>query len=152
MVRRIYVEKKPAYAISANDLKKEISTYLNIGTVTDVRVFNRYDVENVSDAVFETAKHTVFAEPPVDIVYEETLPEVQNSQVFSVEYLPGQFDLRADSAEQCIRMLDEREKPVVRSAVTYMIIGDVSGLAPDTAMPLTADAAGGAPSRNFPVR
>ncbi len=126
MVRRIYVEKKPAYAISANDLKKEISTYLNIGTVTDVRVFNRYDVENVSDAVFETAKHTVFAEPPVDIVYEETLPEVQNSQVFSVEYLPGQFDLRADSAEQCIRMLDEREKPVVRSAVTYMIIGDVS--------------------------
>ncbi len=127
MVRRVYVEKKASYAVAAKELRHEIRHYLNITGVTDVRIFIRYDVENVSDATFETACRTVFAEPPVDILYRETLPEAECAGVFSVEYLPGQFDQRADSAEQCIRFLDERENPTVRCATTYMIIGDADG-------------------------
>ena len=126
MVRRVYVEKKPQFAGQAKDLRHEIRHYLNIQGCENVRVFNRYDVENVSDAVYEKACRTVFAEPPVDTVYQEKLPEQENAKVFSVEYLPGQFDQRADSAEQCIRFLDEREDPTVRTATTYMIIGSVT--------------------------
>ncbi len=127
MVRRIYVEKKPSYTVAADTLRHEIRHYLHIGGAESVRIFIRYDVENVSDRIYREALVTVFSEPPVDDVYEESLPEVSNAHVFSVEYLPGQFDQRADSAEQCIRFLDEREQPVVRSATTYMVVGDVSG-------------------------
>ena len=127
MVRRVYVEKKEAFAVRAAELRHEIRHYLHIAGAEKVRVFIRYDVENISDAVYEKALRTVFAEPPVDDVFLETLPEVENAHVFSVEYLPGQYDQRADSAEQCIRFLDERETPSVRSATTYMIIGEISG-------------------------
>ena len=123
MVRRVYVEKKEAFAVRAAELRHEIRHYLHIAGAEKVRVFIRYDVENISDAVYEKALRTVFAEPPVDDVFLETLPEVENAHVFSVEYLPGQYDQRADSAEQCIRFLDERETPSVRSATTYMING-----------------------------
>ncbi|MDO4620439.1 MAG: phosphoribosylformylglycinamidine synthase, partial [Lachnospiraceae bacterium] len=126
MVRRIYVEKKQTYAGQAKDLRHEIRHYLHVSGVDEVRIFIRYDVENISDALYEQACRTVFAEPPVDLVYQEKLPEADNAHVFSVEYLPGQFDQRADSAEQCIRFLDESAQPVVRTAVTYMLIGDVS--------------------------
>lgn len=126
MVRRVYVEKKPSFAGAAHDLRHEIRHYLGIPEVSEVRIFIRYDVENVTDEVYEKALTTVFSEPPVDVYYEEKLPEVKDARVFSVEFLPGQFDQRADSAEQCIRFLDEREKPVVRTATTYMIIGSVS--------------------------
>ncbi len=126
MVRRVYVEKKPEYAVKAEELRREIRHYLQIRTVEGVRVFIRYDAENISDSVWKRALQTVFAEPPVDIVYEETLPEAAGSRTFSVRYLPGQFDIRADSAEQCIRFLDERERPAILSATTYMIIGDIT--------------------------
>ena len=126
MVRRIYVEKKPSFAIAAKDMRHEIRHYLNIGACEDVRVFIRYDVENISDEVFAKACRTVFAEPPVDDIYLEKLPEEDNAHIFSVEYLPGQFDQRADSAEQCIRFLNEKEDPTVRTATTYMIIGNVT--------------------------
>ncbi len=126
MVRRIYVEKKPSFAIAAKDMRHEIRHYLNIGACEDVRVFIRYDVENISDEVFEKACQTVFAEPPVDDIYLEKLPEQDNAHVFSVEYLPGQFDQRADSAEQCIRFLNEKEDPTVRTATTYMVIGNIT--------------------------
>ena len=127
MVRRVYVEKKPAFAVQAKDLRHEIRHYLHIDACEDVRVFIRYDVENISDPVFDKAKKTVFAEPPVDDLYEEALPEeARPNKVFSVEFLPGQFDQRADSAEQCIRFLDENEAPVVHTAVTYMIIGNIT--------------------------
>ncbi len=126
MVRRIYVEKKPSFAISAKDLRHEIRHYLNIEQCENVRIFIRYDVENISDATFEKACKTVFAEPPVDDIYYEKLPDEENAHVFSVEYLPGQFDQRADSAEQCIRFLNEKEDPTVRTATTYMIIGDLT--------------------------
>lgn len=125
-VRRIYVEKKPAYAVSAKALQSEIRSYLGIQTVTGVRVLIRYDMENVSEEVYQKALGTVFSEPPVDDVYEEAF-DAGASQVFSVEYLPGQFDQRADSAEQCVKLLREEEEPVIRTATTYVIEGDITG-------------------------
>ena len=86
-VRRVYVEKKPAYAVQAKELKHEISSYLGIKSVTGVRVLIRYDVENISDEVFEKACRTVFAEPPVDELYQESFETAENSRIFSVEYL-----------------------------------------------------------------
>ena len=126
MVRRVYVEKKKEYAVAAKSLLGEIRQFLQVEGVSGVRIFIRYDVEGVSDETFAIAKNTVFSEPPVDILYREKLPEVPDARVFSVEYLPGQFDQRADSAEQCIRFLNEKETPVVRSATTYMILGKIS--------------------------
>ena len=124
-VRRVFAEKKPAFAVAAKSLKHEIRYYLGISGVTDVRELIRYDVENISDEIFEKAKITVFSEPPVDDLYEETFDDA-GGRVFSVEYLPGQFDQRADSAQQCIRLLDSREDPVIRTAVTYVISGTIS--------------------------
>ena len=91
-VRRVYVEKKPSFAVKAKELKHEISSYLGIQTVTNVRELIRYDVENISDDVFEKACHTVFAEPPVDDLYLEKFEAADGAHVFSVEFLPGQFD------------------------------------------------------------
>ena len=125
-VKRVYVEKKPDYAVAAKALRHEIRRYLGIMDVTGVRVLIRYDVENISDETFEKACSGVFAEPPVDILYKETFPADEGSRSFSVEYLPGQFDQRADSAEQCIRFINEDEAPVVRMATTYVIEGSIS--------------------------
>ena len=122
-VRRVYVEKKPEFAIKAKDLKHEIKHYLNIQTVTNVRELIRYDVENISDETYEKACKVVFAEPPVDICYQEDFPRAEGARVFSVEFLPGQFDQRADSAEQCVKLLKEDEQPIIRSATTYVISG-----------------------------
>jgi len=122
-VRRIYVEKKPAYAVAAAELFENIKDYLGITAVKGVRILNRYDIENISDEVYDRAKNTVFSEPPVDFLYEEKLPDADGACVFSVEYLPGQFDQRADSAMQCVKLLDENEEPLIRSAVTYIIEG-----------------------------
>ena len=125
-VKRIYVEKKDPYAVKANDLKEQIGSYLGITGVEAVREFIRYDVENLSDETFERACQTVFAEPPVDILYRETIEVPANAKVFSVEFLPGQFDQRADSAVQCVKFLKEDEEPVIKTAVTYMVIGTIS--------------------------
>ncbi|MDB8777124.1 MULTISPECIES: phosphoribosylformylglycinamidine synthase [unclassified Ruminococcus] len=125
-VRRVYVEKKPSFAVKAKELKNEISSYLGIKTVTAVRVLIRYDVENISDDVFEKACHTVFAEPPVDDLYLEKFEAADGAHIFSVEFLPGQFDQRADSAVQCVQFLDENAQPIIRSATTYVIEGDIT--------------------------
>lgn len=125
-VKRIYVEKKPAYAVAARGLKEEIENFLGIRTVTKVRVLIRYDMENLSEATYEAARGLVFSEPPVDDLYEGTFPRAEGARVFSVEYLPGQFDQRADSAEQCVKLLKEDEEPIIRSATTYVIEGEVS--------------------------
>ena len=125
-VRRVYVEKKPSFAVKAKELKHEISSYLGIQTVTNVRELIRYDVENISDDVFEKACHTVFAEPPVDDLYLEKFEAADGAHVFSVEFLPGQFDQRADSAVQCVQFLDENAQPIIRSATTYVIEGDIT--------------------------
>ena len=125
-VRRVYVEKKPAYAVQAKELKHEISSYLGIKSATNVRVLIRYDVENISDEVFEKACRTVFAEPPVDDLYLEKFEAAEGAKIFSVEYLPGQFDQRADSAVQCVQFLDGDSQPIIRSATTYVIEGNVT--------------------------
>ena len=125
-VRRVYVEKKPDFAVQAKDLKHEIKHYLGINTITGVRVLIRYDVENISDDTFEKACNGVFAEPPVDDLYLEEFPMNEGDHVFSVEYLPGQFDQRADSAEQCVQFIKEDEKPVIQTATTYVIEGTLT--------------------------
>ena len=125
-VRRVYVEKKPAYAVQAKELKHEISSYLGIKSATNVRVLIRYDVENISDEVFEKACRTVFAEPPVDALYLEKFEAAEGARIFSVEYLPGQFDQRADSAVQCVQFLDGDAQPIIRSATTYVIEGNIT--------------------------
>lgn len=122
-VRRVYVEKKPGFGVQAGDLKGEIRNYLGIQDVEDVRVLIRYDVENVSDDTFEKACNGIFSEPPVDVLYREGFEIPENGRVFSVEFLPGQFDQRADSAVQCIQFIKEDEEPVIKTAVTYVIVG-----------------------------
>ena len=124
-VRRIYVEKKPDFAVKAKELKHEIKHYLGIDTIEAVRVLIRYDVENITEETYKKALLTVFSEPPVDYIYEETF-EADGARVFTVEFLPGQFDQRADSAEQCVKLLNENEEPIIRSATTYVIAGSIS--------------------------
>ena len=125
-VRRIYVEKKEPFAVKAKELAEEIESFLGIKNVEQVRVFIRYDVEHISDEVFERACRTVFSEPPVDVLYEEKIEIPENGRVFSVEFLPGQFDQRADSAVQCIQFLKEDEEPIIRTAVTYLVNGKIT--------------------------
>ena len=109
-VKRIYVEKKPEFAVKARELSGEIGSYLGLDSVTGVRVLIRYDMENLSRETYERALGTIFSEPPVDMLYEEDFPRQESDLVFSVEYLPGQFDQRADSAEQCVKLLREDEE------------------------------------------
>lgn len=125
-VKRIYVEKKKPYAVKAKELKEEISSYLGINSVSAVRVLIRYDIENLSDETYKKACEAVFSEPPIDDLYEESFEAGENTRIFSVEYLPGQFDQRADSAEQCVRFLNEDEEPVIKSATTYVIEGNIT--------------------------
>ena len=124
-VRRVYAEKKKKFAVAADALRHEAKHHLGVGGITDVRILIRYDIENISEETYQKALVTVFSEPPVDDVYEETF-DPGDGKVFSVEYLPGQFDQRADSAEQCVKLLSAEEEPVIRSATTYVILGDVS--------------------------
>ncbi len=125
-VKRLFVEKKPEYAVHAKELAEEIKAYLSIDTVESLRVLIRYDVENVSEKTLEQAKVTIFSEPPVDELYEETFPRKDSDKVFSVSYLPGQFDQRADSAMQCVQLINEKEDPVIQTAVTYVLSGDIT--------------------------
>ena len=126
MVRRVFVEKKQAFAVKAKELEEEIRSYLGIQTVTGVRVLIRYDVENIDDETFERACQTVFSEPPVDMLYREEFETAPDASVFGVEFLPGQFDQRADSAVQCVQFLNAAEKPVIRTATVYVIEGNVT--------------------------
>ena len=125
-VKRVYAEKKQAFAVQAKALQHEIKSYLGIRGVTNVRVLIRYDIENLSDETFERACNGVFAEPPVDTLYKEMFPMKENERAFSVEYLPGQFDQRADSAVQCVQFIREDEEPVIRTATTYVIEGEMT--------------------------
>ena len=124
-VKRVFVEKKPEYAVRAKELQSEIKSYLGISGVTKVRELIRYDIENISGETYKKALVTVFSEPPVDDIYEEEF-DLNGARTFSVEFLPGQFDQRADSAEQCVKLLNEEEEPIIRTAVTYAIEGTIS--------------------------
>ena len=126
-VRRIYVEKKDQFAVAARGLEHEVKSYLGIKDLEKVRILIRYDVENISDEVYERACRSVFSEPPVDQLYEESFPMAVDEKAFAVEFLPGQFDQRADSAVQCVKFLKEDEEPIIRSATVYVVKGAVSG-------------------------
>ncbi|MBR0353589.1 MAG: phosphoribosylformylglycinamidine synthase [Oscillospiraceae bacterium] len=124
MVYRIFVEKKPGLDNEAKALLNDARFLLGIGGLERVRLLNRYDAEDISGELFSYAVGTVFSEPQVDLTYSE--PDLNGSQVFAVEYLPGQFDQRADSAAQCIQIISRGERPLVRSARLYALYGDVS--------------------------
>ncbi len=126
MVKRVYVEKKADFAVRAKELREELLSYLGLKALENVRVLVRYDVENVDDETYKKALTTVFSEPPMDDYFEESISVKPGSTVFSVAYLPGQFDQRADSAEQCIKLLNEAAEPVVRTATTYVLEGKLT--------------------------
>ena len=121
MVYRIYVEKKPGFDVEAEGLKNELVSLLGVSDLTGLRLLNRYDVEGIDEALFQQCASTVFSEPPVDNTYAE-LPAAEGVS-FAVEYLPGQFDQRAASAAECIQLISQGERPLVRSARVYLLEG-----------------------------
>ena len=125
MVSRVYVEKKPGFDIEARQLAHELRDIVGIGALRGLRLVNRYDVEGVTDELFAQCVPTVFSEPQTDVATFE-LPDARGASVFAVEYLPGQFDQRADSASECIQLISQGERPEVRSAKVYMLEGDLS--------------------------
>ncbi len=125
MVYRIFVEKKPALANEARSIQNELQSLLGIKELTSVRIINRYDVENIEKPLFDYAKSKVFSEPQLDITYDELEP-VKGEIMFAVEYLPGQFDQRADSAAQCIQLISQGERPLVNTARVYILKGKIS--------------------------
>ena len=122
MVSRVYVEKKPGFDGEAKQLKEELRSLLGVGALENLRMVNRYDVEGISDELFAQCVPTVFSEPQSDIATLE-MPEANGAAVFAVEYLPGQFDQRADSASECIQLISQGERPEVRSAKVYVLEG-----------------------------
>ena len=124
MIYRIYVEKKPAYATEAAAYLKELRHLLGIRSLSGLRLFNRYDVENISEELFCACRDTVFSEPPLDLTYRE-LPPLE-ATLFASEYLPGQFDQRADSCAQCIQLISQGERPLVQCARVFALEGDLS--------------------------
>jgi len=125
-IRRVYVEKKKDYAVRAKELKEEFADYLSLKTIENVRVLIRYDIENLDEATYKKSLGIVFSEPPVDLLYEEDFPLDSDEREFSVEYLPGQFDQRADSAIQCVKLLNKEAEPVIQSATTYVVKGQLT--------------------------
>ena len=123
MVYRIFVEKKPGLAHEAEALLYDLREVLRVEGLKDVRIFNRYDAENISEELFEYAVHTVFSEPQIDKAVRR-LPEADC--IFAVEYLPGQFDQRASSAEECIQIISKGERPTVRTAKVYALYGKLT--------------------------
>ncbi|MBQ7886694.1 MAG: phosphoribosylformylglycinamidine synthase, partial [Clostridia bacterium] len=123
-VRRIYAEKRPGYDIAAQQLTRELCDALGTQAIENVRIFQRYDVEGLADAAFESAKGIIFSEPNADVLYDEQLTQM-DAQLLAVEYLPGQYDQRADSAAQCLQLLSSGEaRPQVACAKVYAIEGD----------------------------
>ena len=125
MVYRVYVERRPEFAVEASQLADELKTNLNLAGITGVRVLNRYDAEDIDRKTLDESSRTIFSEPQSDIISDDLTFE-KNDRVLAVEYLPGQFDQRADSCEQCIQLLTRGERPTVRTAKIYIFSGDIS--------------------------
>ena len=126
MVRRIYVQKKPGFDVEAKGILNDLQENLQIRALTNVIVLNRYDVSNVDDETYENAKKTIFSEPQVDDYFDEIYEFSENDKVFAVEYLPGQFDQRANSLEECLQIISEGERPKAKSAKVYILKGNIS--------------------------
>ena len=125
-VRRIFVEKKKGFDVEAQSLYNDLKHNVGIKGLTDTRIINRYDLEGISDEDYLSSRNTIFSEPPVDMVYDEVFTVDENQRVFAIEYLPGQYDQRADSASQCIQILTRGEKPACRTAKLIVLEGDIS--------------------------
>ena len=121
MVYRVYVEKKPSLANEARALLEELQSFLSVKTLKNVRIINRYDAENLTAELFEQCIDSVFSSPQLDVVTKQLNAA---GKVFAVEYLPGQFDQRADSAAQCIQLISRGERPIIRTAKIYVLEGD----------------------------
>ena len=141
MVSRIYVEKKPGFDVEAQQLKGELTEILGIKGIEALRIINRYDVEGIDEELFRSCVPTVFSEPQVDVTYDE-LP-ASDGAVFAVEFLPGQFDQRADSASECVQLISQGERPAVRSAKVYMISGALDEAAIDAIKHYVVNPVGG---------
>ena len=124
MVYRVYVEKKQGFQHEASSLLKEVRDLLEIKSVENIRVINRYDVEEIEKSLFDYAVKTVFSEPQMDIATGDV--DFSGAKIFAVEYLPGQFDQRADSAAQCIQLISQKERPTVKTAKVYAVYGNVT--------------------------
>ena len=127
MVYRIFVEKKENFNNEAKALYSDITEFLGIKRLTKIRIFNRYDTQNISKKIFDYSIKTVFSEPQIDNVYKElNEAKIENAFIFSTEYLPGQFDQRADSAAQCIQIISQGEKPLIKTAKVYALYGKLT--------------------------
>jgi len=125
-VKRIFVEKKPGYDIEAKSMYRDLKENLGIKGLEKVRIVNRYDIQGITDEEYQKSRKTIFSEPPVDYVYDEKLDIPSQSRVIAVEYLPGQYDQRADSAAQCIQILTCGERPIVKAAKIILLEGNIS--------------------------
>ena len=124
-VRRLYVEKRQGFDIPAQKLFADLKELFAIEGIEQVRVIRRYDIEGLTDEEYTQTKPVVFYEPPVDVIYEEELPDFANARVFAIEALPGQFDQTADSAAQCVQLVTQKERPVIRSARVIVLVGEI---------------------------
>lgn len=121
MVKRIFVQKREGFDVEAKEILKDLRENLKLNNLTDLKILNRYDVENISDEVFRKAKNTIFSEPQVDICYEEEYISNPNDIVFGVEFLPGQFDQRANSLSECLQIIGGGERLLAKSAKIYVL-------------------------------
>lgn len=122
MVRRIFVQKREGFNIEAKEILNDLRENLKLNNLKDLKILNRYDVENISEDVFEKAKDTIFSEPPVDICYEEEYKGNLGDIIFGVEFLPGQFDQRANSLSECLQIVTGGEKLLAKSAKIYVLV------------------------------
>ena len=126
IVKRLFVEKKQPYDVEAQGLMADLVETLGIRSIEGLKIVNRYDIEGISDEVYEKARNTIFSEPPVDLAYDEAYEIPTGSRAFAVEYLPGQYDQRADSAAQCIQLLTQGDRPEIKAAFVIFIQGKIS--------------------------
>ena len=125
-VKRIFVEKCKGFDIPAQQMLNDLRETLEINSLQSLRLFQRYDIEGLNDSEFDAVKNIVFSEPPVDQIYEEELPTIDSAKIFAIEYLPGQYDQRADSAAQCVQLITGKERPEIQTARVIALIGDIS--------------------------
>ena len=129
-VRRLFVEKRQGFFdVPARQLAEDLIESFRLVGLRAVRLIRRYDIEGLSDKEYHAVRDVVFAEPPVDVVYEEQLPDFPNTRQFAVEFLPGQYDQRADSAAQCVQLVTQKERPTIRTATLVLLVGELSDAA-----------------------
>lgn len=126
MVRRVLVEKREGFDLEAKALKKDLVESLHISSIEDLRILNRYDVEGISEDVYENAAKTIFSEPNLDVVYYEEIPELNGQRVFAIEFLPGQYDQRGDWAAQCVQIVNQGIRPAINTAKVYILSGKIT--------------------------